>query len=273
MPHGRRVQETQHVPRPQGVAERDAQHPMGVGHGAGLCGHCRGARMRLHRSERLRVKTSPTHGQPLSQMRRGVRRLGLRIRAVQRSAIGRHGPHRCPTRTGATLTVRAANPHPDSPAQHHPPRSSEGTADRHRDALQPDQGQELAQPHHRRPPRDPLQPPPMGQRAHRRAPPAQSAPRVHRQRRMARRRPRHRRPQRSTPCPGHRQSGPKHIHRCDTTPQAVASKQQIGVETLHDLINGHSWPDFFTVARLEIHFERRLWGHEHKPRRRKFPAT
>lgn len=61
----------------------------------------------------------------------------------------------------------------------------------------------------------------------------------------------------------------RHIHRCDTTPDAVAHKQQIAVETLHDLINGHTWPDFITVARLEIHFNRRLWGHEHKPRRHK----
>ena len=57
------------------------------------------------------------------------------------------------------------------------------------------------------------------------------------------------------------------------TPAAVADKQQIAVETLHDLINDHTWPDFATVARLEIHFNRRLWGHEHKPRRRKPPTT
>ncbi len=56
------------------------------------------------------------------------------------------------------------------------------------------------------------------------------------------------------------------LARDDTTLDAVATKRQIDLDTLHDLINGKSWPDFFTVARLEIHFRRRLWGYEHKRR-------
>ena len=59
----------------------------------------------------------------------------------------------------------------------------------------------------------------------------------------------------------------KQIDRRNTTLQAVASKQQIGIDTLHNLINGRNWPDLITVARLESHLNRRLWGHEHKPRR------
>ena len=53
------------------------------------------------------------------------------------------------------------------------------------------------------------------------------------------------------------------IHRHNTTPHAVARQQQLGIETLYRLINGKSWPNLITVARLEMHFKRSLWGHEH----------
>ena len=58
-----------------------------------------------------------------------------------------------------------------------------------------------------------------------------------------------------------------HIARVGTTPEAVATKQQIDLDSLHDLINGKRWPDFSTIVRLEVHFDRRLWGHAHKRRR------
>ena len=61
----------------------------------------------------------------------------------------------------------------------------------------------------------------------------------------------------------------KQIDRNDTTIKKVAATQQLRIKTLQDLIDGKAWPDFVTVARLEIHFDRRLWGHEHKPKHRK----
>lgn len=61
----------------------------------------------------------------------------------------------------------------------------------------------------------------------------------------------------------------KQIDRNDTTIKKVAAAQQLRIKTLQDLIDGKTWPDLVTVARLEIHFDRRLWGHEHKPSHRK----
>lgn len=61
----------------------------------------------------------------------------------------------------------------------------------------------------------------------------------------------------------------RQINNKNTSPDAVAAKRRIDPDALQDLLDGKSWPDFITVARLEIHFKCRLWGHEHKPPRRK----
>ena len=59
------------------------------------------------------------------------------------------------------------------------------------------------------------------------------------------------------------------LKKRETTAHAVASRRGISSETLYKVLDGTNWPNFVTVARLEIHFNRRLWGNEHKPRRRK----
>ena len=59
------------------------------------------------------------------------------------------------------------------------------------------------------------------------------------------------------------------IDKNNTTPHAVAMRLGIGRQTLYNVLDGKSWPNFITVARLEIHFNRRLWGAEHKPKRHK----
>ena len=62
------------------------------------------------------------------------------------------------------------------------------------------------------------------------------------------------------------------IEKNNTTRHAVAKLRGIDAQTLYNVLDGKSWPNFVTVARLEIHFNRRLWGNEHKPRRAS-PAT
>ena len=52
-----------------------------------------------------------------------------------------------------------------------------------------------------------------------------------------------------------------------TNANAVARSTGIGSQTVYNLRDGKSWPNLITIARLEIHFDRRLWGNEHKPRR------
>ena len=52
-----------------------------------------------------------------------------------------------------------------------------------------------------------------------------------------------------------------------TNANAVARSVGLGSQTVYNLRDGKSWPNLITIARLEIHFNRRLWGNEHKPRR------
>ena len=35
-------------------------------------------------------------------------------------------------------------------------------------------------------------------------------------------------------------------------------------ETIYNIRDGETWPDFTTVVRLEIYFDIRLWGNEHR---------
>ena len=50
------------------------------------------------------------------------------------------------------------------------------------------------------------------------------------------------------------------------TRQHIAAGAAIGYQTLYNILNGTSWPDIVTVARLEMLFKRRLFGTEHRPR-------
>ena len=61
----------------------------------------------------------------------------------------------------------------------------------------------------------------------------------------------------------------RQINRKNTSADVVAARRRIDPDILQDLLDGKRWPDFVTVARLETYFNRRLWGHEHKPPRRK----
>ena len=50
------------------------------------------------------------------------------------------------------------------------------------------------------------------------------------------------------------------------TRHRIAAEAAIGYQTLYNLLNGTTWPDIVTVARLEILFKRRLFGTEHRSR-------
>lgn len=52
----------------------------------------------------------------------------------------------------------------------------------------------------------------------------------------------------------------------NTTINEIARSIGVGHQTLYNIRDGETWPNLITVARLEIHFNRRLWGNEHKPR-------
>jgi hypothetical protein len=49
----------------------------------------------------------------------------------------------------------------------------------------------------------------------------------------------------------------------------IAQEAAIGYQSLYTLLNGTTWPDIVTVARLEMLFKRRLFGNEPRPRHRK----
>ena len=46
----------------------------------------------------------------------------------------------------------------------------------------------------------------------------------------------------------------------------VARKANIGYQTLYNFLDGKTWPNIVTIARLEMFFNRRLFGNEHRPR-------
>ena len=35
-------------------------------------------------------------------------------------------------------------------------------------------------------------------------------------------------------------------------------------QTIRNIIQGRTWPDLMTIARLERYFDRKLWGNAHK---------
>ena len=50
----------------------------------------------------------------------------------------------------------------------------------------------------------------------------------------------------------------------------VAKKADLSPQTILNILNGKSWPDLRTIARLENAFNSRLWGYEHRKDWRKY---
>ena len=46
----------------------------------------------------------------------------------------------------------------------------------------------------------------------------------------------------------------------------IADEAGVGHQTLYNFLNGDTWPDIVTIARLEMLFDQRLFGIEHRPR-------
>ena len=46
----------------------------------------------------------------------------------------------------------------------------------------------------------------------------------------------------------------------------IADAAGIGHQTLCNFLNGDTWPDIVTIARLEMFLGKRLFGNEHRPR-------
>ena len=44
----------------------------------------------------------------------------------------------------------------------------------------------------------------------------------------------------------------------------IAKKADLSPQTILNILNGRSWPDLRTIARLEIVFDYQLWGYEHR---------
>ncbi|MDE2938892.1 MAG: hypothetical protein OXR67_08225 [Chloroflexota bacterium] len=43
-----------------------------------------------------------------------------------------------------------------------------------------------------------------------------------------------------------------------------AYKARLSPQTIVNILNGNTWPDLLTIARLEYALETRLWGYEHR---------
>ena len=48
----------------------------------------------------------------------------------------------------------------------------------------------------------------------------------------------------------------------------VAKKAQLSPQTVLNILNGKTWPDLRTIAKLEVALNTRLWGNEHRKTRR-----
>ena len=46
----------------------------------------------------------------------------------------------------------------------------------------------------------------------------------------------------------------------------IAAEAGVGHQTLYNFLNGNTWPDIVTIARLEMLFNQQLFGIEHRPR-------
>lgn len=58
----------------------------------------------------------------------------------------------------------------------------------------------------------------------------------------------------------------RYAHKRGESRFAISRSADIGYETLYKLLRGETYPNLVTIARLEKHFNRRLWGNEHLPR-------
>ncbi len=58
------------------------------------------------------------------------------------------------------------------------------------------------------------------------------------------------------------------LHPKAKTVAQIAQETDMARETIYNIRDGETWPDFTTIARLEIYFNIRLWGYAH---RRKSP--
>ena len=54
-----------------------------------------------------------------------------------------------------------------------------------------------------------------------------------------------------------------HPKKAETVEQ-IAKATDMSRETIYNIRGGETWPDFFTIARLEIYLDCRLWGYEHR---------
>ena len=44
----------------------------------------------------------------------------------------------------------------------------------------------------------------------------------------------------------------------------IAALRGLTPQTIYNVLDGKTWPDLTTIARLEIHFRVRLWGNHHR---------
>ena len=63
-----------------------------------------------------------------------------------------------------------------------------------------------------------------------------------------------------------RDSNPdKELHKTKAeTVEKIAKVTEMSRETIYNIRDGLTWPDFLTIARLEIYFNHRLWGYQHR---------
>ena len=44
----------------------------------------------------------------------------------------------------------------------------------------------------------------------------------------------------------------------------IAQRCGLTRQTIYNVLDGNTWPDLVTIARLEVHFGVRLWGNQHR---------
>lgn len=54
----------------------------------------------------------------------------------------------------------------------------------------------------------------------------------------------------------------------DESIRYTARKAGLSAQTVLNILNGTTWPDLRTIAKLEIALNRKLWGNEHRKTRR-----
>ena len=55
------------------------------------------------------------------------------------------------------------------------------------------------------------------------------------------------------------------FHKNQKTPNyKIAAKFNIAPQTLANILDGNTWPDLATIAKMERYLRRQLWGREHR---------